>query len=120
MKSFYFFLCYGIGLLSVFSFLTISAGGSEPNVSIDKTKIRAIIKDAMLDVSVPISYEASQPARYEVSLSIEDLKGMVLGSSSMPIDMSRDTKEIRMVVNANVDCRAASGLHSALYALKRR
>jgi len=103
MRYVYLFLCYAIGLLGIVSLLTISAGGSEPKVFIEKTKIRAIVKNAMVTVSLPLRYQSPQSTRYEVTLSVEDLQGAQLGSSTMPLNISRDTGEISMVVNAEVD-----------------
>ncbi|PIE33747.1 hypothetical protein CSA56_10500 [candidate division KSB3 bacterium] len=103
MKNLYFFLWCSIGLFGVCSLLTISAGGAEPTLSIDKTKIRAIVKDGIVEVSLPVSYDASQPTSYKLSVSVEDLKGKELGSSAMPVEISRSMKDIDMVVNAKVN-----------------
>ncbi|MCP4399553.1 MAG: hypothetical protein GY801_19910, partial [bacterium] len=106
MKQFYFWTAYSIIALGVFSIVTTSAsGGSDPEVSIEASHIRAIVRDALVEVALPlnVNFTTKESALYDVDISIEDLQGKTLGSSSMPVEISRDMTEIEMLINAGVE-----------------
>ena len=94
-----------LGMCSML-FLAATVLGSSRNdttggFSINKAHIRAIIKKTAVEVTLPVIYEANSPAK--VTVSIEDLAGKALGTSSSKISLNRNTHEISLFVNVQVD-----------------
>ncbi len=70
---------------------------------IDQAKIRSVIKETFVELTIPFSYNGPAPANWEVTARIEDLQGNALGSSSTLLELTPNTREISLVVNARID-----------------
>lgn len=103
MKHLYFFMICSIVFLGTASVLTTTGGASSPKLSINKAKIRAVIKETHIEITLPVIYSAPESADYEVTASIEDLQGKAFGSSSMALELTQNTREVSLIVNARVD-----------------
>ena len=102
MKHVYFFTFYGCAFLGIFLLMT-SIGNALPEFSIDKAKVRAIIEKSTIEVILPITYSGREPVTYEVTASIEDLRGNALGTSSMQVEINKNIHKVSLIVNAQVD-----------------
>jgi uncharacterized protein YfaS (alpha-2-macroglobulin family) len=102
MKQFNLFVLCGLIVLAAISLLA-SRGGALSGFSVDKMKVRAIIKKTTIEVTLPIGYDDATPTDCEVTVGIEDLEGKSLGSSSSRLQVSRDTREVTLIVNVQVD-----------------
>jgi len=93
-----------VGLLALGAMAMLTgASGESGTLNIEQTKIRATIKDQMVEILLPLQAAVSDYGQYELEISIEDLSGKPLGSSIMPVEIKNATQEFRLVVNAAVD-----------------
>lgn len=92
----------GLLALGAMAMLT-GASGVSGSLSIQKTALRAAIKDQTVEVIVPLQAAVSDYGQYELAVNIEDLSGKTLGSSSMPVEIKSAMQDVRLVVNAVVD-----------------
>ncbi len=102
MKHLIEIISYGLLALGAMAILTGATGGSE-SLKIDQTKIRATIKDQTIETLLPLQATVSDYGQYEVAVSIEDLNGKTLGSSSMAVEINSAAQDVRLIVNAAVD-----------------
>ncbi|MCP4700082.1 MAG: hypothetical protein GY862_25000, partial [Gammaproteobacteria bacterium] len=110
MKRFYFLILCGMSLL-----MLALTGGASQEFSIDKARIRALIKATHIEITLPITYQKPVSADYDVSVSIEDLQGKAIGSSQTVLELSEKTRDITLFINARIDQEklAAYVLHYA-------
>ncbi len=101
MKSLYFLLGFSFVFLGVLSTLH-STGKASPEFSVMQSGIRAVMKDTYIEVTLPLVYKEAA-AEYDVSISIENLQGKVLGASRMTQEISPETRELTLLVNARLD-----------------
>lgn len=93
-----------------------SSAGQE--FSILPAKIRAIISEKTIEVILPVITHHVESSVYDLHVSIEDLRGNSLGTSTAQFEISKTTPEVSVIVNTQIDQQqlAAYILH---YAVKR-
>ena len=106
MKQFYFLCMYSVIALGMFSIVSTSVFGDRgAEVSIEASQVRAVLQESLVKVFLPleVNFNTTESERYEVGISIEDLQGNALGSSSKSVEISRDMTEIALLINAEIE-----------------
>ena len=102
MRPLYVFALYALIVAAGMAILTPKSG-ADSGLAIDHAKIRATIRDAMLEISLPITCEHQEAGKYTVTVSIEDLNGDAVGSSSSRLTLDPGASDVTLVINAQVD-----------------
>ncbi len=102
MKLLYLIAAYSIFFLTTTIFAASGANDSE-RFSIDKARIRANIRENTVEVTLPVTSVHPAATECEMTVSVEDLYGKSLGTSVSRLMLTADTREVQLIVNAQVD-----------------
>lgn len=103
MKNVYFWIGYSVALLGIFA-VWLPKGSAAPEFTIDAAGLRAVLGAKTIEVILPVTVGHAQSLSYDVRVSLEDLRGNVLGASEARFELSQAAPpQVSLILNAQID-----------------